>query len=172
MTRDADIAQRTGLTVDAAVDASAQLDVKHMAKSGVKDVAKGEESVSADDRIGAEKETAHTDGSGGSRQRGQLEDAPADYAPRSVWATDCTACGACCAAPDIAALNKPLGLPCHFLAANCLCSAYDTRPEPCRAYTPDWVCGEVAPLPTLEGRTHRFLEIYGLLEEAESVVWN
>lgn len=32
----------------------------------------------------------------------------------------------------------------------------------CRNYQPDWVCAEVAPLPTLEARIKRFLEIYGL----------
>ena len=30
---------------------------------------------------------------------------------------------------------------------------------------PDWVCGEVAPLPTLEARAARFLEIYGMGED-------
>ncbi|WP_169447879.1 hypothetical protein [Meiothermus rufus] len=34
----------------------------------------------------------------------------------------------------------------------------------CRNYTLDWVCGEVAPLPTLELRVARYLEIYGLAD--------
>lgn len=91
-----------------------------------------------------------------------LFDAPAEYAPRSAWRRDCTACGACCTAPDIAALGKPLGVPCTFLRDDCMCARYDTRPGACRNYRPDWVCGEVAPLPTLEARARRFLEIYEL----------
>lgn len=91
--------------------------------------------------------------------------APPGYAPRSAWQRDCTACGACCAAPDIAALNKPLGVPCPNLGADCLCAVYASRPAVCRDYQPDWVCGEVAPLPTLEARAARFLEIYGMGED-------
>ncbi|WP_432804222.1 YkgJ family cysteine cluster protein [Deinococcus taeanensis] len=91
---------------------------------------------------------------------------PAPYAPRSVLVRDCTACGACCAAPDIHALRKPLGVPCVHLGADdgCghLCAVYATRPGVCRHYQPDWVCGEVAPLPTLDARIRRFLDIYGL----------
>ena len=90
--------------------------------------------------------------------------APPGYAPRSAWQRDCTACGACCAAPDISALNKPLGVPCLNLQAGCLCAVYASRPDVCRDYQPDWVCGEVAPLPTLEARAARFLEIYGMGE--------
>jgi uncharacterized protein len=95
---------------------------------------------------------------------------PAGVAPRSPLTRDCTACGACCAAPDIHALGKPLGVPCVNLGPDqgCghLCAVYDTRPGVCRAYQPDWVCGEVAPLPTLEARVRRFLTIYGLQDEA------
>lgn len=87
---------------------------------------------------------------------------PPEYPPRSVLVRECTACGACCAAPDIAALNKPLGIACVHLDSACLCHIYDSRPQVCRNYQPDWVCGEVAPLPTLERRVERFLEIYGL----------
>ena len=90
----------------------------------------------------------------------------AEVLPSSFYARDCTLCGACCAAPDIAALGKPLGVPCAHLDADCRCAIYDERPGVCRAYTPDWVCGEVAPLPTLEARARRYLEIYGLLAEA------
>ena len=88
--------------------------------------------------------------------------APPELPPRSSWRRECSACGACCAAPDIAALQKPLGVPCLHLDTGCLCRIYATRPAVCRNYQPDWVCGEVAPLPTLEQRTQRFLEIYGL----------
>lgn len=96
---------------------------------------------------------------------------PPGFAPRSTLRRDCVACGACCSAPDIAALAKPLGVPCTHLApsqagAGCLCRIYEARPQVCRNYAPDWVCGEVAPLPTLEVRTQRFLEIYGLEGEA------
>ncbi|GHF35167.1 hypothetical protein HNQ07_000035 [Deinococcus metalli] len=90
---------------------------------------------------------------------------PPGMAPRSVLVRNCTACGACCAAPDIAALGKPLGVPCVHLGAGCLCVIYDARPAVCRNYAPDWVCGEVAPLPTLDARVRRFLEIYGLQDE-------
>jgi uncharacterized protein len=82
--------------------------------------------------------------------------------PSSVWNRDCTLCGACCAAPDISSLHKPLGVSCVHLGSNCECTIYETRPKVCRNYAPDWVCAEVAPLPTLEDRTKRFLEIYGL----------
>ena len=84
---------------------------------------------------------------------------------RSTLVRDCTACGACCAAPDIAALHKPLGMPCVHLGADCRCGIYTMRPQVCRNYAPDWVCGEVAPLPTLDARIRRFLEIYGLQDE-------
>ncbi len=87
---------------------------------------------------------------------------PPEYLPRSVLRRDCTACGACCSAPDIHALQKPLGVPCVHLGAGCLCRIYPSRPAVCRNYQPDWVCGEVAPLPTLDARIRRFLEIYGL----------
>ncbi|MFB9993811.1 YkgJ family cysteine cluster protein [Deinococcus oregonensis] len=103
--------------------------------------------------------------------------APPAYSARSPVVRECTACGACCAAPDIHALGKPLGVPCVNLGAEslgseslgrgCLCAIYATRPAVCRNYTPDWVCGEVAPLPTLAARTRRFLEIYGLEAELE-----
>ena len=92
--------------------------------------------------------------------------APPDFAPRSPLVRECTACGACCTAPDIHALNKPLGVPCAHLGEGCLCAVYLQRPAVCRNYRPDWVCGEVAPLPTLEARARRFLEIYGLDGEA------
>ncbi len=82
--------------------------------------------------------------------------------PSTFWQRECTLCGACCVAPDISALQKPLGLACRHLDAGCRCTNYRQRPPVCRNYTPDWVCGEVAPLPTLELRVARYLEIYGL----------
>ena len=78
----------------------------------------------------------------------------------------CVACGACCAAPDISTLGKPLGVPCRHLGADMRCGIYADRPAVCRGYQPDWVCAEVAPLPTLEARVAKFLEIYGLTAEA------
>lgn len=98
------------------------------------------------------------------------EPVPLGYSPRSAWPRTgrvCTACGACCTAPDIAALVKPLGQPCVHLGADCLCGIYAERPGICRSYSPDWVCGEVALLPTLEERSARFLEIYGLEAEEQ-----
>ncbi|GGJ21977.1 YkgJ family cysteine cluster protein [Deinococcus roseus] len=89
-------------------------------------------------------------------------DAPPEHLPRSSWLKDCTACGACCAAPDISTLQKPLGVRCGNLQDNCLCAIYQDRPAVCRNYQPDWVCGEVAPLLTLDERVKRFLQIYGL----------
>lgn len=86
--------------------------------------------------------------------------------PSTFWRQECTLCGACCAAPDIAALQKPLGVACIHLDAECRCASYPYRPQVCRRYTPDWVCGEVAPLPALELRIKRYLEIYGLEVEA------
>jgi len=90
--------------------------------------------------------------------------APPEYPPRSAWQRECSGCGACCAAPDIAALSKPLGVSCSHLGAGCLCQIYLERPAVCRNYQPDWVCGEVAFLPTLAARVARFLTIYGLAE--------
>lgn len=74
----------------------------------------------------------------------------------------CVACGACCAAPDISTLAKPLGVACRHLQQDMRCAIYAERPAVCRNYQPDWVCAEVAPLPTLAERVRRFLEIYGL----------
>lgn len=89
-------------------------------------------------------------------------DAPPEYPPRSAWQRECSGCGACCAAPDIAALNKPLGVACLHLGAGCRCQIYAERPQVCRSYQPDWVCGEVSVLPTLAARVERFLTVYGL----------
>ncbi len=78
----------------------------------------------------------------------------------------CVACGACCAAPDISTLAKPLGVPCRHLADDCRCTIYADRPAVCRGYQPDWVCAEVAHLPTLALRVQRYLAIYGLSADA------
>lgn len=93
----------------------------------------------------------------------------AEVFPSSLWHLECTLCGACCAAPDISALQKPLGVPCKHLDSSCRCAIYAARPQVCRGYTPDWVCGEVAPLPTLAERVWRYLEIYGLERPARKL---
>ncbi|MNR80438.1 hypothetical protein D3C72_111610 [compost metagenome] len=86
---------------------------------------------------------------------------PLDVSP-APGVYQCVACGACCAAPDISTLGKPLGLPCKNLLDDMRCGIYADRPAVCRNYQLDWVCAEVAPLPTLDDRIRRFLEIYGL----------
>jgi Fe-S-cluster containining protein len=81
----------------------------------------------------------------------------AESFPSTFWHRSCVLCGACCAVPDIATLNKPLGVSCPHLDHGCRCAIYEKRPKVCRNYTPDWVCGEVAPLPTLEAHVWRFV---------------
>lgn len=80
-------------------------------------------------------------------------------------AFECTRCGACCVAPDIAALDKPLGVPCVHLGADDLCTIYERRPAVCRSYQPDRLCGDVA-APTRDERVRRYLAVFGLEEEA------
>ncbi len=81
---------------------------------------------------------------------------------------ECTRCGACCVAPDIAALDKPLGLRCPHLLADNLCAVYDSRPQICRDYTADDMC-RLIEAPTLEERVHKYLALFGLNGEAEAV---
>lgn len=82
---------------------------------------------------------------------------------------NCTLCGACCVAPDIAALDKPLGQRCPHLTAENLCAVYETRPQICRDYAADAFCTEIA-APTLEERVHNYLGRFGLLDEAAAVL--
>ena len=82
-----------------------------------------------------------------------------------MGAYECTKCGACCVAPDIAALDKPLGQRCPHLTANNLCGVYEDRPAICRAYAADAFCAQIA-APTLDERVHNYLAAYGLLDEA------
>lgn len=77
----------------------------------------------------------------------------------------CTRCGACCVAPDIAALDKPLGMRCPHLTADNLCGIYDRRPQICRDYAADEVC-RLIEAPTLEERVQKYLALFGLEEEA------
>jgi uncharacterized protein len=81
---------------------------------------------------------------------------------------DCTRCGACCVAPDIAALDKPLGMRCPHLTADNLCSVYERRPQVCRDYAADEVC-RLIEAPTLEERVQKYLALFGLTDEAESI---
>ncbi|MFL5318700.1 MAG: YkgJ family cysteine cluster protein [Myxococcaceae bacterium] len=80
----------------------------------------------------------------------------------------CTRCGACCVAPDIAALDKPLGLRCPNLTADNLCSVYENRPQVCRSYEPDEVC-KLIEAPTLEERVAKYLALFELTGEADRV---
>ena len=81
---------------------------------------------------------------------------------------ECSQCGACCVAPDIAALDKPLGVRCRHLTADCLCAIYPRRPGICRSYRADDLCLRIA-APTLEERARGYLDAFGLLDEAARV---
>lgn len=81
---------------------------------------------------------------------------------------ECTKCGACCVAPDIAALDKPLGLRCPHLGDDMLCRVYENRPAVCRSYEADRLCEEIA-APTIEERVEKYLAHFTLTEEARSV---
>jgi uncharacterized protein len=78
---------------------------------------------------------------------------------------ECARCGACCVAPDIAALDKPLGARCVHLGSDLRCERYLARPEICRRYRPGALC-ELVRAPTLEERVARYLAVFGLEEEA------
>ncbi|MDP2273042.1 MAG: YkgJ family cysteine cluster protein [Archangium sp.] len=86
----------------------------------------------------------------------------------NVGAYECTKCGACCVAPDIAALDKPLGLRCPHLGADNLCTAYENRPAVCRSYAADELCLKIE-APTLEERVAKYLAYFELTEEADQV---
>ena len=81
---------------------------------------------------------------------------------------DCLRCGTCCVAPDIAALDKPLGVPCPHLTAEHRCGIYERRPAVCRAHRPDEICRAVQ-APTLAERSARYLALFGLAAEARQV---
>ena len=76
----------------------------------------------------------------------------------------CTRCGACCVAPDISSLDKPVGVRCRHLAEDNLCSIYDERPDVCRDYRPDEICLLIQ-APTLAERVERYLRLFGLARE-------
>lgn len=73
----------------------------------------------------------------------------------------CTICGACCVAPDIAALGKAIGQPCPHLARDHRCVIYDRRPQVCRDYAADELCDAID-APTLDERVARYLAIFDL----------
>lgn len=75
---------------------------------------------------------------------------------------ECRMCGTCCVAPDIAALDKPLGERCIYLLPTGICSVYHQRPEVCRNYRPDELCGKIA-APTMEERVARYLQLFGFV---------
>ncbi len=81
---------------------------------------------------------------------------------------DCARCGTCCVAPDISALDKPLGVRCVHLGPDLLCTVYERRPEICRAHRPDSLCRAVS-APTLEERVAKYLALFGLEAEARQV---
>lgn len=74
---------------------------------------------------------------------------------------ECRQCGTCCVAPDITALAKPAGVRCPRLGDDCRCTDYQGRPDVCRGYRPDEICGLVE-APTLDGRVSRYLALFGL----------
>ena len=81
---------------------------------------------------------------------------------------DCLRCGTCCVAPDIGALDKPVGLRCPNLGDDLSCGIYEQRPAVCRAHRPDEICLAIA-APTLEERRERYLALFGLKGEAERI---
>lgn len=81
---------------------------------------------------------------------------------------ECSRCGACCVAPDVAALDKPLGVRCPHLTAENLCSVYDRRPEVCRSYEADEVCTMID-APTLDERVAKYLALFELTEDAAEI---
>ena len=81
---------------------------------------------------------------------------------------ECTRCGACCVAPDIAALDKPVGVRCPHLGPDLLCTIYERRPAICRSYAADWLCEEIA-APTLDERVGNYHRIFRIVDEADEV---
>ena len=77
----------------------------------------------------------------------------------------CGKCGTCCVAPDIRALDKPLGEKCLHLGDDMLCAAYAERPGVCRGYRPDEICARIA-APSLAERVEKYLGLFGLQAEA------
>jgi Fe-S-cluster containining protein len=74
---------------------------------------------------------------------------------------ECTKCGACCVAPDISSLRKPVGVRCEHLLPDNLCAVYENRPQICRDYQADWLCERIA-APTLSERVTKYLDVFEL----------
>jgi uncharacterized protein len=74
---------------------------------------------------------------------------------------ECSKCGACCVAPDISSLKKPLGVRCEHLLPDNLCAVYEDRPKICRDYQADWLCERIA-APSLDERVDNYLRIFDL----------
>ncbi len=77
---------------------------------------------------------------------------------------ECTRCGACCVAPDIAGLGKPVGARCPHLTDDLLCAIYEDRPDVCRQYQADEICRMIE-APNLDERVRKYLDIFGLAAE-------
>jgi hypothetical protein len=86
-----------------------------------------------------------------------LSSAPGDCSRR----IECTKCGACCVAPDISSLGKPLGVRCPHLTPDNLCAVYENRPQICRDYQADWLCERIA-AETLDERVAKYLDVFEL----------
>jgi Fe-S-cluster containining protein len=71
-------------------------------------------------------------------------------------------------APDIAALDKPIGLRCPHLTDDNLCSVYDNRQKICRDYAADDFCKQIE-APTLDERVAKYLAFFRLEDEATAV---
>lgn len=55
---------------------------------------------------------------------------------------DCGTCSACCRWPSVPEINKPAGVPCHFLeSCGYGCKQYSTRPASCSKYSCSWIEG-------------------------------
>jgi uncharacterized protein len=81
-------------------------------------------------------------------------------------APECGRCGACCTAPDISTLGKPVGVRCRHLGPEEGCTIYPDRPQVCRDYRPDGLCRSIA-APTLAARVDNYLRLFGLEGEVE-----
>ena len=74
---------------------------------------------------------------------------------------ECTLCGACCVAPDIASLGKAAGVRCPHLLPDLKCAIYEDRPLVCRQYKADETCLDIE-APTLEERVAKYQSLFGL----------
>ena len=80
---------------------------------------------------------------------------------------ECTRCGACCVAPDIAALDKPLGMRCPHLTEDNLCWVYEHGLR-CAAATRRTRCAASSKRPPSRSACSKYLALFGLTAEAEA----